>query len=62
MDCSEVALEVVDDGVVADGFGVPSSIVGVGFELLDVVDLGVDCGGELGGGGVVVALLESPRV
>ena len=53
---------MVDDGVVAGCFSVPSAVVGVGFELFDVVDLGVDCGGEFGCGGVVVALLADVGV
>ncbi len=62
LDGSEVAFEVVDDCVVTGRFGVPSAGVGVGFELFEVVDLGVDCGGELGRGCVVVALLADVGV
>jgi len=53
----EVALDAGDDAGVAGDFGVPASRLGVVSERLDVDELGLELGQELGGGDEVVALL-----
>lgn len=57
-----MAFEAVDDALVAGDFGVPSALVCVVAELLDVVELGGDGGDELGGGGEAGAGLADVRV
>ena len=59
---AEVALEAVGDALVSGGFGVPASGLGVVVEGVDVGELGLERGDELGCGLVVVALLADVGV
>jgi Transposase len=59
---AEVGFEAGDDALVASGLGGPAAGVGVVAQLADVVELGGDGGGEVGGGDVVGAGLADVGV
>ena len=52
-----MAVDAIDDPLVARRFGVPSATAGVVSQGGDVVALGLEGGAELGGGDEVLALL-----